>query len=782
MTRERWKNLNGQWQFAAADEGEQPPFERSLDGRILVPFSPQSKLSGVWWHDRDESRMWYKRTFSAPDSWRIGTGGCPHGDDFPGLLLHFGAVDYQATVYVNGQQVATHKGGYDGFTVDVTGALKMRPNGKPAEEQQLVVGVYDPTDRGGQAIGKQRVSPGGIWYTSASGIWQTVRLEPVPKAHITKVQSTPKLGGRDHLRLTVHTDGATDEKVVATAYANGRRVSSVTGQPDTPLNLPMPNPKLWSPEHPFLYDLKVKLVDDHRPVDEVGSYFGMRSIGLKKVDGKLRPVLNGHFVFQIGPLDQGYWPAGIYTAPTDEAMKYDLVMTKKFGFNTVRKHVKVEPDRWYYYADKLGLLVWQDMPSMFPPGDTPNGAQAEEFEKELHQVVREHNNHPSIVRWAPFNEGWGEYDPARITNMVQRWDPSRLVDNNSGVNCCGSVDGGNGDVVDWHTYGGVAGFDSPRPTGERAAVTGEYGGLALYVPGHTWSGDGFGHGAVSSADELTHKYVEFNEKAERLMRRKGLSAAIYTQTTDVELELNGLMTYDRRVIKPDPQRVREANQALIDASRDLSSLEPEPPASDLTGVGFWPFDEGSGDVAHDAVGDHDAQLEGGPTWTDGHTGSALRFDGDNDSVDTGAAVLDTTGGYSVSAWVKLDDLNGFQTAVSQDGDTGSAFFLQYSDEDNRLAFSVTSGRALSDQAPQAGKWYHLVGASDLDGIKLYVDGQLADEEPYCSCTAMAGHTVIGRAKYDGDPVDFWHGSLDQVHVYKHPMTAEQVRQLYQSGR
>ena len=571
MKRDRWKNLNGQWQFAAATEGEAPPFGQDLPKQILVPFPVESKLSGIQRGDID--RMWYRRTFSVPESWRLGTNGCPNGGDCPRLLVHFGAVDWRTTVYVNGEKVTTHKGGFDSFTADVTEALEYGPNGKPLPEQELVVGVYDPTDRGGQAVGKQRENPGGIFYTGASGIWQTVWMEPVSAAHITGLKMTPDLT-QDTLQLTVHTDGVTDEKVVATAYADGRRVGRVTGPANTRLRLPVPDPKLWSPKHPYLYDLNVKLVQPNegqgnggRPVDKVDSYFGMRSIGLKTVNGKARMTLNGDFVFQTGLLDQGYWPDGIYTAPTDAAMKYDLKVTKRLGFNMVRKHVKVEPNRWYYYADKMGLLVWQDMPSM-PLRDPKPGAQ-EQFIDEMHEMVKENESHPSIVTWVPFNEGWGEFKPEKVTRLINKWDPSLLVDTVSGINCCLSFGSGDGDIIDWHTYGYL---DAPVAEEDRASVVGEYGGLALKVEGHTWAGHGFGHGRVSSEQELTDRYVQYADKLGRLMRCKGTSAAIYTQTTDVELELNGFLTYDRRVIKGDIERIRQANQELIEASRHLDSM------------------------------------------------------------------------------------------------------------------------------------------------------------------------------------------------------------------
>ncbi|GAA3703225.1 glycoside hydrolase family 2 [Nonomuraea antimicrobica] len=524
LARDRWRSLNGTWQFAPAKAGEAAPIGRDLPERIVVPYPVESQLSGI---GRHEERMWYRRTFEVPRDWR--------GER---LLLHLDAVDWNATVYVNGKQVTTHKGGYDRISVDVTAALKR------SGTQELVVGVHDPTDQGAQPIGKQRLSPSGIWYTAVSGIWQTVWIEPVSKDRIDRVDTTPDLRG-EALYVTVQGSSGT-----ATVIArDGRRVVGVVrGQVGKELRLPVPDPKLWSPDDPHLYDLEVRLKDD-----KVESYFGMRSI---EVSGN-RTLLNGQPVFQIGPLDQGFWPDGIYTPPTDEALRYDLVQTKALGFNAVRKHVKVESDRWYHHADQLGLLVWQDMPSAFRTTDRP------QFEAELRELVDQHRSSPSIVMWVPFNEGWGQYDQARIADLVKSWDPSRLVNNMSGINCCGAVDGGNGDVKDFHIYPGPG--NPGKPSGTRANVIGEYGGLALPVVGHTWSGGGWGYAVEPDPESLTTRYVNMIKEIERLHACEQLSAAIYTQTTDVETEINGLMTYDRAVTKPDVKRVHDAHKALTSA-------------------------------------------------------------------------------------------------------------------------------------------------------------------------------------------------------------------------
>jgi Concanavalin A-like lectin/glucanases superfamily/Glycosyl hydrolases family 2, sugar binding domain/Glycosyl hydrolases family 2/Glycosyl hydrolases family 2, TIM barrel domain len=766
LTRSRWQNLNGTWQFAEASAGQAPPTGQNLADRILVPYPVESALSGV---QRHVDHMWYRRTFTVPPTWR--------GDR---VLLHFEAVDYQTTVYVNGIKVATHTGGYDSFSADVTGALK------PWGRQEVLVGVSDTTDIDGQPVGKQRRPGDGIFYTPSSGIWQTVWMEPVAAAHIDRLDATPDLSAQA-LRLTVRASGITRQTVEATAYAGNRKVGQVTGPANAALRLPVPHPHLWTPDDPYLYTLKVRLVDRRQTVDQVGSYFGMRSIGLGKGrDGKVRMLLNGKFVMQVGTLDQGFWPDGIYTAPTDAALRFDLQAHKKLGFNMVRKHVKVEPDRWYYWADKLGLLVWQDMPSTFA-SHTPSDAVKGQFETQLRALVDQHLSHPSIVMWVPFNEGWGEYEPGRIANAIKSWDPSRLVNANSGVNCCDSLpDGGEGDIYDNHTYVGPG---TPVQQGSRAAVDGEYGGLGLRVEGHMFDpANGFAYEMTPDAATLTRRYTELQNRLLTVEQRCGVSGSIYTQISDVENELNGIYTYDRRVLKPDTAAVRAANRALINASDSVGSggggptFPPGTPG--LDGVSFYPFDEGSGMVAGDAVGDHDATLVNGPTWTTGHSGSALQFNGSNQYADTGAAILDTTGNYSVSAWVKLDRLGSFATAVSQDGDTNSAFFLQYSGADNRFAFSFAGVRALAPAAPQTGQWYHLVGVRDAasGSLTLYVDGQQAGTAPACLGDPSSGHTVIGRAKFGGNQVDFWPGAIDQVHVFDRALSADEVGQLHQSGR
>ncbi|MGW4458106.1 AbfB domain-containing protein [Streptomyces albidoflavus] len=555
LTRPDWANLNGIWDFAVTDADAGVP--DSFDEQIRVPFVAESALSGIQRKITPGDKLWYQREFTVPEDW-----------DGRDVKLNFGASDWETTVWVNGEKAGEHQGGFDAFDFTITDHLKAGAN-------TVTVSVWDPTQHGGGAVGKQRqddehdIEPhpgGGIWYTAASGIWQTVWLEPVAPAHITRLDLTPELSD-DTLRATVHAEGAAGREVEVTVLDDGEEVGTATGAAGEELSVSVPDPHLWSPDDPFLYDVKAELLPaDGAPGDEVSSYAGMRSIGLKKIDGVQRPVLNGEFVFQTGTLDQGYWPDGLYTAPTDEALKYDLQAHKDLGFNMVRKHIKVEPQRWFHWADKLGLLVWQDMPSM-DTGKVPDAPAREQWEKEYHRIIDQHRSSPSVVMWVNQNEGWGQYDQARIADEVKEADPSRLVNNMSGVNCCGSVDGGNGDVVDNHVYVGP-GNTAPEP--DRAAVLGEFGGLGLRTEGHEWyPGGGFSYEDQADTAALNDRFVGLLDGIREGQMPAGLSASVYTEITDVENEVNGLLTYDRQVVKVDQDRVRAANQALIDASRSL---------------------------------------------------------------------------------------------------------------------------------------------------------------------------------------------------------------------
>lgn len=560
LTRPDWTNLNGIWDFAVTgrDAGQPATFPE----QIRVPFVAESALSGIQRRITENDKLWYKRTFTVPANWNNRR-----------VKLHFGASDWQTTVWVNGTQVGVHKGGFDSFAYDITPQLNGGTN-------TVVVSVYDPSQTGGQAVGKQRVNDvkphpgGGIFYTAASGIWQTVWLEPVAPAHITRLDMTPNLGNST-LRVKAQTAGAAGRNARITVSSGGTVVGTATGAVGGEISVPVPNPRLWTPEDPFLYDVRADLLDGSAVTDSVGSYTGMRSVGIAKVDNILRPVLNGKFVFQTGTLDQGYWPDGIYTAPSDKALRYDLQAHKDLGFNMVRKHIKVEPQRWFYWADKLGLLVWQDMPSM-DTGKVPDGPARTQWEAEYRTIIDQHRSSPSVVMWVNQNEGWGQYDQARIADEVKAQDPSRLVNNMSGVNCCGSVDGGNGDVVDNHIYVGPG---NTAPSATRAAVLGEFGGLGYKVPGHEWyPGGGFSYEDQPSIAALNNRFVGLLDAIRIGQLPAGLSASVYTEITDVENEANGLLTYDRQVVKVDTARVKAANQALIQASRN-----PAPPVNLPTG-------------------------------------------------------------------------------------------------------------------------------------------------------------------------------------------------------
>ena len=548
MIRDGWLNLNGLWEYAIR------PHEASLptafDGEILVPFPVESALSGVMQRVGEDNRLWYRRHFEAPDT-----------SEGNRALLHFGAVDWHATVWVNGIQVGEHKGGYTPFTFDVTEVLV------DEGEQEIVVSVWDPTDAGFQPVGKQVSEPHGIWYTAVTGIWQTVWFESVPSSSIASLVITPDIDA-DVLQVRAMVRGpdgvdmaVSGLEVHAEALDGDRVVASASGGAGDEIELELADAKLWSPDSPFLYDLKVELQRDGETVDAVDSYFGMRKIALGKDESGInRLMLNNEPLFQYGTLDQGWWPDGLYTAPTDAALRSDIEVLKQLGFNMTRKHVKIEPARWYYHCDKLGLLVWQDMPN----GDGHIGREDRDLERseesannymrELGEMIDLLRNQPSIVVWVPFNEGWGQFNTDGIMDWVREYDSSRLVDGPSGW-----TDRGSGDIYDIHAYPGPA---MPEPESARAVVLGEFGGLGLPVEGHLWRNqDNWGYETFETREELQAAY---NALIEELlpMVEAGLAAAIYTQTTDVEIEVNGLMTYDRAIVKFDIERMARTNRQL----------------------------------------------------------------------------------------------------------------------------------------------------------------------------------------------------------------------------
>jgi hypothetical protein len=545
MVRSNWMNLNGIWQFQPGTTNTDPvPTNQTLSSQILVPYPMESAISGVMQY---HAWSWYRRIFSVPASWS--------GQH---VILHFDAVDWQAQVFINGQSLGTHRGGYDALSYDITGLLTT--NGT----QELIVQVYNPVDNGSQPRGKQTLYPGGIMYTSASGPWQPVWLEPVDVAGAQNLVIVPDVDN-SRLRLTVNAYNNASIQVYAEALAGTNVVSTGSGVTGAELDLPIANPKLWSPDNPFLYSLQITLVNAGVTNDFVTSYFGMRKISTNFVNGVPRIFLNNQIIYGMGPLDQGFWPDGIYTAPTDNALKYDLQEEKALGFNSVRKHIKVERQRWYYWADTLGLMVWQDMPSCnsYTGNPSPPAINATQFEAELSAMVTNHWNSPCIIMWDVFNEaqgeagsgnGVGQASTASLVQLVENLDPYRLVNQASGGSYFGV-----GNVLDNHSYPAPG---NPVST-NLAPVCGEFGGIGLVVPGHLWNPAQAGGSYIPSdnASGIAPIYDQFVDEIVGF-KAGGLNASIYTQITDVENECNGLMTYDR-VLKPDPTRIMLSNQKAI---------------------------------------------------------------------------------------------------------------------------------------------------------------------------------------------------------------------------
>ena len=562
MVRSNWKNLNGLWQYtiAPATAIEMPTV---FTGNILVPFAIESALSGVGKTVGKDSVLWYQRTFILPASFKN-----------KNILLQFGAVDWQCDVYVNGKKVGTHQGGYDPFSFDITGYL-----GKRAE-QQVAVRVWDPSDEGPQPRGKQVNKPNGIWYTPVTGIWQTVWLEAVPKTYISATRQTPDIDKRT-VHVSVSAENAAEgDQLLLSAWKDGRQIAEKTTAAGEESDLTIAEPALWSPTHPYLYNLKISLIRKGKIIDTVSSYFAMRKISMAADNnGIQRMMLNNEFVFQYGPLDQGWWPDGLYTAPTDEALKWDLEKTKEMGFNMIRKHVKVEPARWYHYCDQLGILVWQDMPSgdlgnrwenrpgVF--GKATDKARTEASEKiyrtEWKEIMQHLYNFPSIVVWVPFNEAWGQFKTKEIVNWTMQQDPSRLVNTASGGNFEDV-----GPIIDLHNYPEPLMPDPALFGAKRILVLGEFGGLGLPVENHTWQQkNNWGYQTFKSKDELFKRYSELIGRIPFLIE-KGLSAAVYTQTTDVEVETNGLMTYDRKVMKMPAADLKALHTQLYETAKKIS--------------------------------------------------------------------------------------------------------------------------------------------------------------------------------------------------------------------
>jgi len=548
MERTEWLNLNGLWNYAILPVGKQAP--STFDGKILVPFAIESSLSGVQKNVGKANELWYEREFTIPSKWKNNR-----------IILHFGAVDWKTDVWVNDVKVGQHSGGYTPFSFEITSALKNGSN-------KLMVKVWDPTNDSYQPRGKQVNKPEGIWYTSVTGIWQTVWLEPVSEKFITQVKTIPNID-KNILNIEVATnDFSASERIEVKVLDGSRIVATAKSINHLPLEVVMPDDvKLWSPDSPFLYNLEITLWNGTKQIDKVKSYAAMRKYSIKRDEnGIVRLQLNNKNLFQFGPLDQGWWPDGLYTAPTDEALKFDVQKTKDFGFNMIRKHVKVEPARWYMHCDRLGMIVWQDMPSgdhgpQWQPRQYFNGVEflrspesEANYRKEWKEIIDFLYSYPCVGVWVPFNEAWGQFKTKEIAEWTKLYDPSRLVNPASGGNHYPV-----GDILDLHNY--------PQPAlylydGQRATVLGEFGGIGWAVKGHLWEPDrNWGYVQFNSAKEVTDEYVKYAEQLMNLIQH-GFSAAVYTQTTDVEVEVNGLMTYDREVLKMDESRVKQINQKI----------------------------------------------------------------------------------------------------------------------------------------------------------------------------------------------------------------------------
>jgi beta-galactosidase/beta-glucuronidase len=555
MKRPEWLNLNGLWDYWITEKTQNE--KRKLEGEILVPFPIESALSGVKHPLGTGELLWYRRAFSIPEAWRGKR-----------VLLHFGAVDWMTKVFVNNQLVGEHVGGYLPFWFDITDYLA-----EGDVQNELLVSVWDPTDTHWQQRSKQVLKPKSIWYTAISGIWQTVWLEPVPLAYISGLKITPDVDtGMVRVKTNLIGTGTGSGVVRVRVYEAG--VSVAEGETENAaaeIVVPIPNPKLWSPNSPHLYYLEVTAGEDR-----VSSYFGMRKFSVE--GGRL--CLNGDSLFQFGPLDQGYWPDGLYTPPTDEAMRRDIELVKGLGFNMLRKHVKVEPARYYYYCDRIGLIVWQDMPNGSKAVDDKTStltmifgsrrrdrnyryagreeaASREDFSRELQEMADHLHNFTCIGMWVPFNEGWGQFDAKETARWLRNYDPTRPVDHASGW-----FDQGGGDCKSLHMY--KAKLPVVKPERRRAIVLSEFGSYSLKVDGHLWNPDTeYGYKKVTTPQALTDAYLELLNTQVKPCIDAGLSAAIYTQTTDVEIEVNGFVTYDREVEKMDFTKIRLAHKELI---------------------------------------------------------------------------------------------------------------------------------------------------------------------------------------------------------------------------
>jgi hypothetical protein len=794
LERSRWLNLNGRWQYQQGQADQAPPFGQDLTQTILVPFAPESPLSGI---GREDSWGWYRRTFTVPATW---TGN--H------VLLNFGAVAWGARVYVNGKLAGSHEGDYDSFSLDIT------PDLNPGGANELVVGYYDPFGAAGEPVGKQVLgSPHGIFHTASSGIWQTVWLEPVAPEHVTGLDLVPDLA-RGQLRLTASVAGGSGGRIVAQALAGSRVVSTASGRPGQPFALRIEHPRLWSPSDPYLYALRLQLIRSGHPVDALDSYFGMRSITLGRVAGATRILLNGRFEFETGALDQGFWPDGLYTPPADAAIRFDILAAKNLGYDMLREHAKVQPDRWYYWADRLGILVWQDMPNMRAPQPSgPTAAQQGEFRRELSAIVVQHRSDPSIVSWIPFNEGWDQFDPAGVVGQIKRLDRSALVDSDSGsANCCSAIEAPNTDIRDTHLYSGP--FAVPANT--RATVIGEYGGvLAFPSRQDRWPGQltSLGSPVLSWSAPTVETFLRAQyAELEQEMRLRALSGSVFTELSGYEQEL-GILTYDRRAYTMSPALVRGLNQSLIAASQQAAALRPQPPAVPAGATGLWRFDD-RGAVATDASGHgRTLSLRGGASWTLGRNGGALSITGPGQFAVASGPLIDTSRSFTISAWLSSGLPGQSGSAVSEPGPDGSSFSLGIETASlgpQSLAgkssggplgagtwwtFVVPAGSNCTAAQcgvranmryddgrydPAVDSWHLVTGVYDrgTETIRLYVDGIPEDVEHVFGIPPARGPLTVGTGvgAYGGSGGFF--GGIDDLRIYARALTPGEVWQLY----
>jgi hypothetical protein len=801
LERAAWMNLNGQWQYEPSRPGGRPPFGRNLAQTILVPFPPQSPLSGI---ERDDGAGFYRRTFRVPSSWRS-----QH------VLLNFGAVSWSARVYVNRRLAGTHLGDYDSFSLDITRLLRRGAG------NELVVSYVDPIGAAGEPIGKQTPGqPVGIHHTASSGIWQTVWLEPVQGDHIGGLSLTPDLTA-DRLVVEASTTGTARAALVVDALAGGRVVASARGRPGRALSMRIAHPRLWTPSDPYLYGLRARLVEGSRTVDGVQSYFAMRSVSLGRVAGSARILLNGRFLFEAGALDQGFWPDGVYTAPTDTALQFDIDAAKRLGFNMLRKHVKVEPDRWYYWADKLGMLVWQDMPSapIYPPR-APTGASEQEFRRELRAIVVQLRAHPSIVVWVPFNEGWGQFHLDGVTREIKRLDPTRLVDTQSGsANCCDAFESARSDIRDAHAYNGPYAVAPDR----RASVIGEFGALLPFPPrAHRWPGVQVSVGSASFPwpvrDVIAFLRRQYANVAQEI-RTPAVSAAVYTELSAYEDEL-GIMSYDRRVFTFDPNVMRALNSSLIATSRGTSALRPQGAAVPRGQTGLWQFNEGAGNVALDSTrAGHALTLTGAAGWTQGIHGAAIVFAEPGQTAAATGPVIDTSRSFTVSAWLSSRQAGQSGSAVSQLGAHGSTFSIGLETEPpgpQERPGEVASGRPPPAQrtwwtfavpataacasptcsvrasihfddgrySPANGSWHYVTGVRDAvtRTVSVYVDGLPEDVEQAGALLPSSGPLTIGAGLMDYPGSDSFVGAIDDLRTYGRALSPSEVWRLYRAER